>query len=116
MTKEEIKNIKNGLPEGWQWVKLGEVCEKVEAVKRKERNPEEALLYLDIGGIDNLSNKILSHKTYKWKEAPSRAQQIVYQDDILFSTARTYMKNIAIVDSKLYDGQNCIIWILRVKK
>jgi len=47
----------------------------------------------------------MAPKTYKWKEAPSRAQQIVYKDDILFSTARTYMKNIAIADSKLYDGQ-----------
>jgi type I restriction enzyme, S subunit len=93
------------LPKDWKWVKLGEVCEKVETVKRKEKKPEEELLYLDIGGIDNSSNKILSHKNYKWKDAPSRAQQIVFKDDVLFSTVRTYMKNIAIVENKIYDGQ-----------
>ena len=102
MTKEQ--NI-NQLPKDWKWVKLGEVCEKVEAVKRKEKNPEEELLYLDIGGIDNSSNKILSHKNYKWKDAPSRAQQIVFKDGILFSTVRTYMKNIAVVENKIYEGQ-----------
>lgn len=100
----EAENIKQ-LPKDWKWVKLGEVCEKVEAVKRKEKNTEEELLYLDIGGIDNSANKILSHKNYKWKDAPSRAQQIVFKDDILFSTVRTYMKNIAVVENKIYDGQ-----------
>jgi Restriction endonuclease S subunits len=100
------KNVKDGeLPKGWKVVVLKEVCEKVEAVKRKEKKPEEELLYLDIGGIDNNTNKILSHKTYKWKDAPSRAQQIVFVDDVLFSTVRTYMKNIAVVENKIFDGQ-----------
>lgn len=97
----EIKNI----PKHWEIKKLGEVCEKVVAVKRKEKNPEEEFLYLDIGGIDNSNNKILTHKNYKWKDAPSRAQQIVFMDDVLFSTVRTYMKNIAIVEKKMFDGQ-----------
>jgi type I restriction enzyme, S subunit len=101
--KEAINNHK--IPAHWQLKKLGEVSLKVERVKRKEKNPSEELLYLDIGGIDNFQNKIVSHKEYKWGEAPSRAQQIVFQDDILFSTVRTYLKNIAFVDTKKYNGQ-----------
>jgi type I restriction enzyme, S subunit len=93
------------IPKHWEIKKLGEVCLKVDAVKRKDKNPEEEFLYLDIGGIDNNTNKILSHKNYQWKDAPSRAQQIVYIDDVLFSTVRTYMKNIAIVENKVFDGQ-----------
>jgi type I restriction enzyme S subunit len=99
------EKIKKELPEGWKWVKLEEVCRKVDTVKRKEKIPEDELLYLDIGGIDNLVNKIFSHKKYKWKDAPSRAQQIISKDDILFSTVRTYMKNIAVVDNTIYEGQ-----------
>lgn len=95
----------NQLPPHWSWIKLGEVCDDVETVKRKEVNPEKEILYLDIGGLDNATNKIISHKNCKWKDAPSRAQQIVFKDDILFSTVRTYLKNIAIVDSSQYDGQ-----------
>lgn len=94
-----------GLPEDWKWVKLGEACEKVETVKRKEKDPEEELIYLDIGGIDNLLNKILSHKNYKWHDAPSRAQQVIFKNDVLFSTVRTYMKNIALVEHEIYNGQ-----------
>jgi hypothetical protein len=59
------------LPKGWEVKKLGEICKKVEAVKRKEKDHEEEFFYLDIGGIDNNTNKILNHKVYRWKDAPS---------------------------------------------
>lgn len=100
-----MSNSIDYLPGDWKLVKLREVCEKVETVKRKEKNPDEEFLYLDIGGVDNSANKIIAHKKYNWKDAPSRAQQIVYRDDILFSTVRTYMRNIAVVESKIYDAQ-----------
>lgn len=93
------------LPKGWKWVKLGEVCEKVFTVKRSEQKLEDEIKYLDIGGIDNQTNKIVSHKLYKWKDAPSRAQQIIRKNDILFSTVRTYLKNIALVESSIYDNE-----------
>lgn len=95
----------NKLPKDWKWVKLGDLTQKVNKVKRKEVSEEEELIYLDIGGIDNSLNKIVTHKNYLWKDAPSRAQQIVEVEDILFSTVRTYMKNIAIVDKKIYQHQ-----------
>ena len=94
-----------GLPDGWRWVKLGDISEKVESVKRTTQNPKTEFFYLDIGGIDNTRNKILDHKVYTWKDAPSRAQQIVRKNDILFSTVRTYMKNIAIIDREIYNDQ-----------
>ena len=93
------------LPEGWEWVKLGEVCKKVEKIKKKEQNLENEFFYLDISGIDNIHNKITAHKKYKWKDAPSRAQQIVKYNDILFSTVRTYLKNIAMINNLIYDNQ-----------
>lgn len=102
------KNKKEGeLPEGWKWVKLGEVCEPVKKVRRNETLENESFIYLDIGGIDNSINKIVSHKSYMWKDAPSRAQQIVNNGDTLFSTVRTYLKNIAIVDKTIYSNQIC---------
>ncbi|MCF6154664.1 MAG: restriction endonuclease [Candidatus Brocadia sp.] len=96
---------KSKIPPSWDVVKLGEVCENVEVVKRKEKNGDTEFLYLDIGGIDNSINKIVSHKKYKWKDAPSRAQRIIFKDDVLFSTVRTYLKNIAIVENKTYNGE-----------
>ncbi|MDE2588939.1 MAG: restriction endonuclease subunit S, partial [Patescibacteria group bacterium] len=91
------------LPTGWAWIRLGEICGIVEKDHSKE-NQENEFTYLDISSIDNKSQKIVSPKKYMWKDAPSRAKQIVRTGDILFSTVRTYLKNIAIVDKK-YDKQ-----------
>ena len=100
------ENVKDGeLPEGWKSKSLKGLVLKVEKVKRKEVDENEELIYLDIGGINNDSNRIENYKKFFWKDAPSRAQQIVKQNDILFSTVRTYMKNIAIVDKEIYNNQ-----------
>ena len=100
------ENVKHGeLPDGWKSKSLKDLVLKVEKVKRKEVDENEGLIYLDIGGINNNSNRIENYKKFFWKDAPSRAQQIVKQNDILFSTVRTYMKNIAIVDKEIYNNQ-----------
>ncbi len=91
--------------EDWVEVELREVCEKAVKVNRKKILPSESLIYLDIGGIDNLTNTIVSHKAFTWKDAPSRAQQIVRKGDVLFSTVRTYLRNIAQIKNELYDEQ-----------
>jgi len=84
-------------------IALGTVCQRVQNVT-KSNNLGEQFLYIDIGCIDNKINKIVCHKKYLWKNAPSRAKQIIKSGDILFSTVRTYLKNIAIVPMQ-YDGQ-----------
>jgi len=91
----------------WSMVKLGDICEKAAKIKRQDVIPDEEFIYLDIGGIDNKSNRIVDHKKYHWKDAPSRAQQIVKVGDTLFSTVRTYLKNIAMVDNSMFENQIC---------
>jgi type I restriction enzyme, S subunit len=102
------KNLVDGeLPLGWKRVALKTITTKAKKVKSKERKATDEFLYIDIGGIDNSINKIVTHKRYKWKEAPSRAQQIVKFEDTLFSTVRTYLRNIALVDKLIYEDQIC---------
>lgn len=98
---------KEKIPDYWEIVPLGNVCLKATKVKRKEVDIEKELIYLDIGSIDNVTNRITEHKAYKWKDAPSRAQQIVQVGDILFSTVRVYLRNIAKIDNSLYENQIC---------
>lgn len=97
--------MKDKLPKSWEVTTLAAICEKVKVVKRKEQDPYDSFYYLDIGGINNSTNRIEAHKTYLWKDAPSRAQQIVRKNDILFSTVRTYLKNIAFIDSDKFNDQ-----------
>ena len=58
--------------------------------------------YCDINSIDNLKQKITNPKQIIGRGAPSRARQLIKKHDILFSTVRTYLKNIAIVPDNLH--------------
>lgn len=91
------------LPSGWATVRLGDVCVPVAKVNPKEE-PNSEFTYIDIGSIDNTINRIVSPKTYKGSDAPSRARQVVKCGDTLFSTVRTYLRNFALVDA-IYDDQ-----------
>ena len=91
------------LPDGWVWTTIGEVTQPIEKVKPRE-NPDAPFTYLDISSIDNRAFRIAEPKAYYGAEAPSRARQLVQANDVLFSTVRTYLKNIALVPAA-YDGQ-----------
>jgi type I restriction enzyme S subunit len=106
LTESELTKLPK-LPETWCWVRFDEVTQKAERVNVRYMNSNEEFKYLDIGGINNQTNKIESYKIYTWASAPSRAQQIVLKGDTLFSTVRTYLRNIAKVDKDEYDKEIC---------
>ncbi len=96
-------NGKWPLPEGWVWKTLSSITQPILKI-RPESEPEKVFTYLDISGIDNYRNVIAETKSYRGADAPSRARQQVRSGDVLFSTVRTYLKNIAVVPD-VYDGQ-----------
>jgi type I restriction enzyme S subunit len=91
------------LPDSWLWSTVGDITEPVSKVSPRDR-PDTPFTYLDISSIDNTSHSIAEPKTYYGAEAPSRARQVVKAGDVLFSTVRTYLKNIAPVPH-VHDGQ-----------
>jgi len=92
-----------GLPESWAWTRLGDICDSVDMVNPRIE-PNKEFTYLEIASIDNKLQRITRPIMYVGKDAPSRARQLVKGGDILFSTVRTYLRNIAVVD-EIYDGQ-----------
>jgi type I restriction enzyme, S subunit len=80
------------LPDGWEMVKLNDI---VITPKKAIFQLEEEIEYIDINSINNKNQIITGTKKLLWKDAPSRAQQLVSKNAILFSTVRTYLKNIA---------------------
>lgn len=85
------------LPNGWVKTTLGDVCLPATNLLPGD-SPDTEFTYFDIGGIDGRRNRIAETKTVTGRTAPSRARQAVRQDDILFSTVRTYLRNIARVE------------------
>lgn len=93
------------LPHGWKVVKLGEIC-----IKRKTRNPskkpDKIFTYIDVSSICNNSFRITETKNILGKDAPSRARQIIYKNDVIFATVRPTLKRVALIPLEL-DDQIC---------
>ena len=91
------------LPSGWGQTTLDYICLPVNKVM-PALTPSKHFTYLDIASIDNSTQRVVSPKVYLGIDAPSRARQVVRHGNTLFSTVRTYLKNVAMVPSEL-DGQ-----------
>ncbi|WP_428330321.1 restriction endonuclease subunit S [Mucilaginibacter sp.] len=92
------------IPKGWEWTTLSQITVPVTKTNKNNENPSEHFKYIDIEAIDNEKFEIKELKTYSWNDAPSRAQQKVLTNDILFANVRPYLKNIAMVPA-LYNNQ-----------
>ena len=79
---------------GWEKKKLGEVGLPISNIRNDFTKDE--IYYIDIGSIDNEINEVVSVTKYPLDERPSRAQQILNKGDVLFSTVRPNLRNIAI--------------------
>ncbi|MBN1077892.1 restriction endonuclease subunit S [Clostridium botulinum] len=64
---------------------------------------EEYFRYIDIDSIDNKNQIVGEPKIVETAKAPSRASKEVIKGDILFSTVRPYLKNIAYITEDLED-------------
>jgi type I restriction enzyme S subunit len=86
----------------WAHATVGEVTVPYSTID-PHKFPDRHYRYIDIGSIDNTRQLITEPKSFLGKDAPSRARRVVQSGDILFSTVRTYLKNIAMVPKHL-DG------------
>jgi type I restriction enzyme S subunit len=93
------------MKEGWEYKKLGEVCDKTVNIKWDE-HPNQQFKYIDLSAVDRVTHKVLSTSIINSTDAPSRAKQLVREGDVLFATTRPTLKRLVIIDKSL-DGQIC---------
>ena len=91
-----------GLPATWTLCEIGDMLEPVEKTGKHEK--DRVIWYVDISSIDNKSNRITAAKRMNFADAPSRARQKIRSGDVLFSTVRPYLRNIASVEQQ-FDGE-----------
>ena len=87
------------------WKTLEEVCLKTNNIKWKDDLDSE-FKYIDLSAVNRENNQIEELQNIIAENAPSRAQQIVKTDDIIFGTTRPTLKRYAIIRSDL-DSQIC---------
>lgn len=85
----------------WPRVALGDVCEGKTGNWDPRDKPTAEFTYVDISSVDNVRKKIVGARRIVGKEAPSRARQIVLENDVIVSTTRPNLNAVAIVPSEL---------------
>ncbi len=62
--------------------------------------------YIDLSSVNRENNRITETQIISSENAPSRAQQIVKTDDVIFGTTRPTLKRLCSITSE-YDNQIC---------
>lgn len=90
--------------DGVQTVQLAKCTEKISKIKWEEA--DYLYEYIDLSSVDREMHSILTTTTINKESAPSRAQQIVETDDVLFGSTRPMLKRSCLV-SEQHNQQVC---------
>ena len=107
------------MKQGWEIKKLGDICYPKKEIKRASTycSSSDRITYIDISSIDAASNRIVAPNEMLFKDAPSRAQQMVMRHDVLVSLVRPNLKNIAMVHTAIdYLVASSGFCVLRTKE
>ena len=96
--------IQQHCPDGVEYKQLDEVCYATSNIKWK--NTSEYYEYIDLTSVDIDTHAIVATTKINSDTAPSRAQQIVKQGDVIFATTRPTQMRVCLIPPK-YDGEIC---------
>lgn len=82
--------------DGWREVEVREVAAlNPEGIQKTEPPPE--FLYVDIASVSSAGIDPSAVKTVKAADAPSRAQRVIREGDVIVSTVRPYLRARALI-------------------
>ncbi len=107
--------IQQYCPDGVEFKPIGDCVHKTQNIKWA--TADGSYSYIDLTSVDRDTHKITETQTINAGNAPSRAQQIVLEGDVLFATTRPTLKRYCLIDEE-YDGQICStgFCVLRAKE
>lgn len=88
-----------------EWKTLGEVALPTENISWKSQG-EQQFSYIDLSSVDRNSKKITKTTEITKLTAPSRAQKIVKENDIIFGTTRPTLRRYTKIPLE-FDNQIC---------
>lgn len=82
------------IPGHWRWLSFGEIGHSW-----GQKTPVDDFTYIDVSSIDNQRGNLNpSPNVVAASIAPSRARKVVRKGDVIYSTVRPYLLNVAIID------------------
>ena len=101
---DNLLSFNRGGQEEVRWMKLKDVCMKTSNIKWKSAAGQYR--YIDLSSVDIQTHSIVSFTEIDKTSAPSRAQQIVQEDDVIFATTRPTQMRACIIPTE-YNGDIC---------
>ena len=95
LSEEELGKV------GFEWRTLEELVEKTQNIKWK--NNTKTYRYIDLTSVDRENNSITGTIEINALNAPSIAQKIVKENDIIFATTRPTQQRVALISKEFSD-------------
>ncbi|MDO4765381.1 MAG: restriction endonuclease subunit S [Eubacteriales bacterium] len=105
LIKEAADIVGVSLSEKVEWKTLAEVTLEVDNIKWSEYDKEK-VKYIDLSSVDRIFHSISGIQYIDKENAPSRAKQVVCENDILFGTTRPLLQRFCMVP-KEWKNQIC---------
>ena len=125
MSRSELGN----LPEGWRWVRLGDVCQQDRKIIEASSEEAKKLLYLSLEYIESQTGKILRNPESSIEDEGKSTTFAFDSRHILYGKLRPYLNKVALPNFEgrctteaiplLPDSRtdrHFIAWILRRKE
>lgn len=87
-------------------IKIGDACISTSNIRWRNIDDNNEYKYIDLSSVDRETNSIKNPQIITAKTAPSRAQRIICEGDVIFATTRPTLRRVCIIPS-IYDGQIC---------
>ena len=95
LSEEELGKV------GFEWKTLEELVEKTQNIRWK--NNTKTYRYIDLTSVDRENNNITGTIEINALNAPSRAQKIVKENDVIFATTRPTQQRVALISKEFSD-------------
>lgn len=122
-------NNKTKLPDGWRWVRLGEVCQQDRQIIEASSEEAKRLLYLSLEHIESQTGKILRNPESLIEDEGKSTTFAFDSRHVLYGKLRPYLNKVALPN---FEGRctteaiplipesrtdrHFIAWILRRKE
>lgn len=90
--REQLFRFEKGETE---WKSLGDVTKKTKNIRWNDTN--DIFRYIDLSSVDKEKRIVVDTSIISSKNAPSRAQKIVFEDDIIFATTRPTQMRVCFI-------------------
>ncbi len=105
LSLKELENLLKTLPtpptQGWERVRLGEVCKINEKTYNPSNDTNKEYIYIDIDSVGKGTGKFSIENKQMGSNLPSRARRIADNDSVIISTVRPYLKGFAYIKENM---------------